>query len=92
MLASIEALEDVVDVFRGYAVAVIGDGDAEHHGSALPRDLDDSSSARVVEGILHDVFDCLSRPVRITEELLLAIALYPDFFVLVLGPCRKLAD
>src|SRR5699024_5958680 len=65
--APVKPLEDVVDVLRGNAAAVVGYLDLEHGGGAGPGNPDMAAGRRVIQGVLHQISQSLAGPLWIAE-------------------------
>ena len=88
----VKPLEDVVDVLRGNAAAVVGYLDLEHGGGAGPGNTDMATSRRVVQGILHQISQSLAGPLWIAEQPFFRLSLYLNGLTLLICPGLQIPD
>ena len=55
-------------------------------------DAHSSAWTGVVQSVFHNIADGLAGPVPVTYQLLSGISVNENLLVLILGPCRQLAD
>ena len=86
MAAPVKPLEDVVDVLRGNAAAVVGYLDLEHGGGAGPGNPDMAAGRRVIHGVLHQISQSLAGPLWIAEQPFFRLSLYLNSLPLLICP------
>ena len=87
MFAAIKAFEDMVNIFRGYAVTIIRNKNPKHGRRAIPCNTDNSASLCVIQRIFYDVSNRFTCPIHITNKLLFTVAIYLNLFVFAFSPC-----
>ena len=65
--AAVEPLENMVQILRMDATAVVLYGDLNGVGQSFPCNMNRVAALRMVEGVFHDVVDGLCQPVTVAE-------------------------
>ena len=84
--AAVEPLENMVQVLRMDAAAVVLYGDLNGIGQSFPCNMNRVAALRMVEGVFHDVVNGLGQPVAVAEKKDLLRAGQDKFFMLLFGP------
>ena len=84
--AAVEPLENMVQVLRMDAAAVVLYGDLNGIGQSFPCNMNRVAALRMVEGVFHDVVNGLGQPVAVAEKKDLLRAGQDKLFMLLFGP------